>query len=293
MQFNPLPCDILGASRFLMRTRMTARIALATMVVATLLAGCTGSPSDQAKAINTSGISFPVENTFMTINGERIDRELVLAYARARGFDVSNDQQVKQAADKLAEFVILAQAGQRDGANKADYAVTQLQSNASAYLSKLESSIQLSDEELQTAYAAQIATSGGVELNVQQILTADLSTAQLIQTQLAGGKAFGAIMTELKGNIAIQEIKDMGWTNALAFPEDLRKPLLEIKYGGHTANGVSLPNGYYFLNVSESRPLNAPPFAQVREGLKQAMTQSKLRELIDREKKSAQIEIRG
>jgi peptidyl-prolyl cis-trans isomerase C len=272
---------------------MTVRIAFPAILIAALLNACTGSEPEQTPVSSQSGISYPAQNVYMSVNGERIDRELVLTYARSRGFDVTNDQQLKQAADKLAEYVVLAQAGQRDGAGKADYVVSQLQSNASAFLSKSSDAIKLSDEELQVAYQAQIAGSGGVELNVQQIVTGDLTTAQLIQTQLAAGKTFAAMMTELKGNVAVREIKDLGWTNALAFPEDLRAPLLEVKYGGYTPNGISLSTGYYFLNVRESRPLSPPPFEQVRDGLKQAMTQSKLRELIEREKSAAKIEIRG
>jgi peptidyl-prolyl cis-trans isomerase C len=257
------------------------------------ISACNKNEASADKSISSkSGVHFAGTNAYMSVNGETIDRELVLAYAKSRGFDLANTQQVRQAAEKLAEYVLLAQAGHRDGAGSADFAVAKLQSGASDFLSKAETALNITDADLQNAYESQLAATGGVELHVQKILTSDVNTAQLIQTQLASGKPFDAVMTELKGNLAVQENQDLGWTNVLAFPEALRQPLLEIKSGGITPNGVSLPNGYFFLQVKQSRALTPPPFADVQAGLKQAMTKSKLREVIEREKSAAKIEFK-
>ena len=238
-------------------------------------------------------LTYPAKDIFMTVNGEPIDRALISSYAKDRGFDLNDPAQLKIAAEKVAEFVAIAQAARQDPYSATpEYALNQLKVAASVYVKHLSSNPAFTDAEVQANFDSQIAATGGVQLHVQQIITTDQLAAQTVQAALATGKPFSAVLEELRGTQGVREAKDLGWVTVLSFPEVLRAPTLALAAGGYTPSPISLGDASYFLNVSESKALSAPNFAEVKDGMRTAMEQTRAERLIDKINAQSKVELR-
>jgi hypothetical protein len=273
---------------------------LAGLASALILVACTPTPDNSqtaaaatAPAPAAAATAFPARDVFMSVNGEAIDRALVLAYIAQRGFDANDPVQLQQAADKLGEFIAIVQAGRADPyAQTPEFAVEKLKSDAALVMQRFASHPPLSDSEVQAGYQAQFAATGGVQLNLQHLMTLDIATAQTIQAALAAGKSFADVMQEMRGNSSVKESKDWGWTTVISLPEPLRAPTLALKNGGFTPSAISLGQQYYFINVIAAKAFEAPEFETVKEGMRKAMEQNRVQEAVAKIKAQAKIELR-
>jgi peptidyl-prolyl cis-trans isomerase C len=277
--------------------KLTASLALVACVLT--LAACTPTPDNtQTSSATTaptvpSATAFPARDVFMSVNGEAVDRALVLAYVAQRGFDANDPVQLQQAADKLGEFIAIVQAGRADPyAQTAEFAVEKLKSDAALTMQRFASNPPLTDAEVQAGYQAQIAATGGVQLNLQHLMTLDVATAQTIQAALAAGKSFADVMQEMRGNSSVKESKDWGWTTVISLPEPLREPTLALKNGGFTPSAIHLGQQYYFVNVIAAKAFEAPQFDTVKDGMRKAMEQNRVQAAIAKIKAQAKIELR-
>jgi hypothetical protein len=283
------------------RVTAWARLSLCATMIA-LSGACSRAPettvssaadSSATNAANrVRATNFPVVNAFMQVNGEAIDRALVLSYASERGFDVNDPAQLKNAADKVAELVAVTQAGQADAYSKTpEYALAQLKLAASVYVSHLASTPPFSDRDVKAHFDKQIAATGGLQLNMQQIVSNDVLTAQTVQAALASGKSFAAVMSELRGTPGVREAKDLGWVTVLNLLEPLRAPALALGTAGFSKEPIAIGGAQYFLNIIESRALTAPQFSEVADGMRKAMEASRADQRIEEINARSKVEI--
>ena len=238
-------------------------------------------------------LTFPAKDVVMTVNGEPVDRALVASYAKEKGFDLNDPAQLKIASEKVAEFVAIAQAGRADPYSATpEYALDQLKVAASVYVKHLSSTPAFTDAEVQANFNAQIEATGGLQLHVQQIVVNQALAAQTVQAALASGKSFSAVMTELRGTEGVLEAKDLGWITVLSLPQALRAPTLALAQGGFTATPISLGETSYFQNVLETKALVTPNFADVKDGMRQAMEATRAERLIDKINTQSKVELR-
>ena len=244
-------------------------------------------------ALGVPVLNFPVKDVFMSVNGEPVDRALVVSYAQEKGFDLNDPAQRKIAGEKVAEIVAIAQAGQRDPYSATpEYALDQLKVAASVYVKHLSSAPAFTDAEVQANFDAEIAATGGLQLHVQQIIVNQVLAAQTVQAALASGKPFSAAIAELRGTPGVVDAKDLGWITVLSLPQALRAPTLALAHGGFTATPISLGQSSYFQNVVETKPLAAPNFADVKDGMRKAMEQARAERLIDTINAQSKVELR-
>lgn len=252
-----------------------------------------GAPTASSGVSASPSVAFAAKDVFMSVNGEPIDRALVLAYAKERGFDLTDPTQVQLAADKLAEFVAVVQSGKsQDFGKSPEFALQQLKSDAAIFLEHMSNEPPLTDADVEASYKAQVAATGGVQLNLQQIVFTDRMAAQSAQASLAGGRSFADLMTELRSGPGVREVKDWGFTTVISLPEPVRAPVLALKAGGYTSEAIPLGDLYYLVNVSESKELAVPEFSAVKEGLRKAMMQTRAQEAIAKIKTQTKVELR-
>ncbi len=238
-------------------------------------------------------ITFPAKDVVMSVNGEPIDRALVASYAREKGFDLNDPAQLKIASEKVAEIVAIAQAAQKDPYSATpEYALNQLKITASVYVKHVSSTPAFTDAEVRANFDAQIAATGGMQLNVQQIIVNQVAAAQTVQAALASGKPFSTVMTELRGTSGVLEAKDLGWITVLSLPPVLRAPTLALAPAGFSATPINVGESTYFQNVVETKPLETPNFDEVKDGMRKAMEQTRAERLINEINSQSKIDLR-
>ena len=270
------------------------------MCTVVVLAGfaCSNEGSEPQKSptttpVTSSVLTFPAKDVIMTVNGEPVDRALVLSYANERGFDLKDPAQLKIATDYVAELLAIAQAARLDAySTTPEYALSQLKVAASVYVKHLASTPAFTDAEVQANFEGQIAATGRVQLNVQQIIVNQVLAAQTVQAALASGKPFSAVMAELRGTPGVLDAKDLGWITVLSLPEALRAPTLTLAPGSYTPTPISLGSTSHFLNVIETKPLATPSFADVKDGMRKAMEETRAERSIEKINAQSKVELR-
>jgi hypothetical protein len=262
-------------------------LTLAVGSILGLMAGCApeSPPQNAAPTANTatattsasaSGLDYKGNEPYASVNGEPLDRALILAYAKQRGFDPNDPAQLTQAADKLSEFMMLAQAARREGLpQNPDFALEQLKFAASAYLQHKATQPPITEAELQNYYDAQVKLADGVEYNLEQLAFDNEVSAHNAEAMLAAGKPFAQLLTELKGQKGVGEARALGWTNLALLPEPVRAPLQALKAGGAMKLAVQHKGVWHLLNVVETRALTVQPFADVKSMLQKRLEQER------------------
>ncbi len=282
-----------------MKVTNLIRVGMCAVLVLTVVAcskdnGSAPSSPNVVAAPPASGVlTFAAKDVFMSVNGEAVDRSLLVSYAKEKGLDLNDPSQLKIASNKVAELVAIAQAARLDPYSATpEYALDQLKVAASVYVRYLSSNPAFTDAEVQKRFDAQIAATGGLELNVQQIIVNQVLAAQTVQAALASGKSFSTVMTEIRGTPGVLEAKDFGWITVLSLPEALRTPTLALAKGGFTPTPIRVGANSYFQNVVESKALAAPNFAEVKDGMRKAMEQTRAEQLIDKITAQSKVELR-
>ena len=252
------------------------------------------SAANAATTTNVAGVvTFPAKDVIMSVNGEPVDRALVASYASEKGFDLNDPTQLKIASEKVAEFVAIAQAARQDAYSATpEYALNQLKIAASVYVKHLSSTPAFTDAEVKANFDSQIAATGGMQLNVQQIIVNQIAAAQTVQAALASGKPFSAVMAEVRGTPGVLEAKDLGWITVISLPPVLRAPTLALAPAGFTATPINVGESTYFLNVVETKPLTPPNFDEVKDGMRKAMEQTRAERLINEINAQSKVELR-
>lgn len=250
--------------------------------------------ADAATAPKVGNVmTFPPKDVIMSVNGEPVDRALVASYASEKGFDLNDPTQLKIASEKVAEFVAIAQAARQDAYSATpEYALNQLKVTASVYVKHLSSTPAFTDAEVKANFDSQIAATGGMQLNVQQIIVNQITAAQTVQAALATGKPFVDVMTEMRGTPGVLEAKDLGWITVISLPPVLRAPTLALAPAGFTATPINVGESTYFLNVVETKPLTPPNFDEVKDGMRKAMEQTRAERLINEINAQSKVELR-
>jgi hypothetical protein len=174
------------------------------LVIAMLIAGCSGQQSAPAAAASASRAieGAPVGDIVASINGEGISSPMLEVYAKGRGLDPADPTQRQHALDSLIENVLLAQdAFARGVASRpevqAELALVRLQQLAGRNLSDYRGSLKIGEEQVKAHYEAEVGRTGGVEVQLKHILLADQAIASAANERaFAAGADFDALMAE-------------------------------------------------------------------------------------------------
>ncbi len=251
-----------------------------------------GSPAQVAasNASSASGVEYIGTQAYASVNGETLDRALILAYAQQRGFDANDPAQLTQAAEKLSEFMMLAQAARREGLTKTpEFALEQLKFAASAYLQHKATQPPISDAELKRYYDEQVKLADGTEYKLEQLAFDNEVSAHGAEAMLAAGKTFAQLLTELKGKKGVGEARALGWTNLALLPEPVRAPLQSLKAGGSMKLAVQHKGVWHLLNVVETRALTVQPFDEVKPMLQKRLEQERAANALEQARSSSVI----
>ncbi len=241
-------------------------------LAACLLIACGGSPdtSQGDGVVRLSGSASGV-----IVNGESIPQPLLEAYARKRGWNLTDPGQMAQVKEKTAELVAMAQAAQSaglydDAQLRADMALEQLNFIAGQLLEREQQANEPSDAELRAEYDREKAKIGEHEYRIGHILFDQQAQAEQV---LAESKAddFDALMARYQDQAGIREAREIGWVKRNQLPEVLREPLQGLTAGSVAGQVYQSEFGWHLLKLYEIREFEGPSFAQLKDAIRQSL----------------------
>ncbi len=234
-----------------------------------------------------------------TVNGVVITKKRVdlLVKQAAGGGQADNPEARKSIVDKLILQTLVAEEAVKKGLDKSPEVIEQIdlvrQSVlANAYVQDLIKSSAASDDVLKAEYEKIKATITGSEYKARHILVEKEADARDIIAKLK--KDAGAFE-----KLAMEKSKDtgskgkggeLGWFDPNRMVPEFGAALGKLEKGAITPEPVKTQYGYHVIQLEDSKPIEAPPFEEVKPQLAQQLQQQNVTKQLEDLKAKAKIE---
>ena len=260
-----------------------ARIIVVAGVLAAL-AAC------QPKGAAPSAVS-DTSTVLATVNGAPITENFLDAYVKAlsqgkASASTITPEQRAQVTDQLIRAELVAQQAETDGVDKQSdtanrLAVTRLDILQQAEAERMFKDKQPSDTELHTEYETQVATLPKTEYHAHHILVATQDFANHVIERLKKGEKFDDVAKKESMDSSKDSGGDLGWFT----PDHMEKPFADavvtLKPGEYTTTPVQTRFGWHVIELIETRPLQPPPFDQVKGRIAQILDAKRFKAYTD------------
>jgi peptidyl-prolyl cis-trans isomerase C len=151
----------------------------------------------------------------------------------------------------------------------------------------------VSDDMLKAEYDKIKAQMTGSEYKARHILVEKEADAKDIIAKLKKDiKAFEKLAKEKSKDPGSKaQGGDLGWFDVRSMVPEFGEAVAKLAKGEFTKEPVKSQFGYHIIMLEDSRPMQPPPFDQVKPGLSQQVQQQNLKKLVDDMKAKAKIEI--
>ncbi len=141
-------------------------------------------------------------------------------------------------------------------------------------------------------YDRQIEAMPKTEYKARHILVPTEEAAQTALKQIQGGAKFEDIAKKVSIDGSKEQGGDLGWFA----PGQMVKPFADavqgLQKGQMTPAPVKTDFGYHLIQLEDTRPIEVPPFEQVKDRLGPMAQQRQLRDYVDNLRKTAKVEIK-
>lgn len=277
-----------------------SRLLSCTLPLILLLSACGQSNAPAPTAATTAPASTATlaragKPSGVTVNGEAISQELLDFYARSRGYDLADPNQLSLAREQLITLVALAQHAVHDGAlQRVEVELERLNLLSGVSIADgLGAQPPLDDAALQALYQTELGRIGTTEYRINHLLFRNGKLAEDAVQQLSAGRPFAEVLKSFEGNPEVPEAKELPWIHLGKInPRDeaLATAIRETPVGQHSKAVIITPTGWHLIEVLESRPLNPPPFDALKDSIRQSAERSRREALIKQIRDAAKVE---
>lgn len=197
--------------------------------------------------------------------------------------------------DKLIVEEIVAQEALKKGMDKSPEVVMQLDLAKQAvliraYLQDYVKSTPLGDDVLKAEYEKIKAQMGNMEYHARHILVEKEAEAKDIIAKLKKGEKFEKLAEKSKDPGSKAKGGDLGWAAPASFVPEFSAAMTKLQKGQYTTEPVKSQFGYHIIKLEDSRALQAPPFDEVKQNLRQRAQQQQIDKMISDLRAKAKVE---
>jgi peptidyl-prolyl cis-trans isomerase C len=272
-----------------------SRILLACAASMLVLSAC--NPDDKAKSAAGPAVK---EAVAATVNGIAISKnrvDMIVKQGLASGQPDSPELR-KGIIDKLAMQTLIAEEAVKKGLDKSAEVLDQIDLTrqsilANAYVQDLLKNSAASEEALKAEYEKIKATISGTEYKARHILVEKEGEAKEIIAKLKKDPASFAklAMDKSKDTGSKASGGELGWFDLSRMVPEFGAAVSKLDKGAITQAPVKTQYGYHVIQVEDSKPIEAPPFEEVKPQLAQHLQQQSVKKQMDDLKAKAKIEI--
>ena len=271
-------------------------IFLASAASLLVLSGC-NSDQDASPAATT-----PVETieVVATVNGTPISKGTVDLMAVQEAGQQPTDTPEARAAitNQLIMQTLIAEEAIKQGLDKSpavqdQMSVIKLSVLSNAYIQDYLDNQKPSEDELKAEYERIKAGIVGSEYKARHILVEKEADAQAIIDQLKKNPDDFAKLAEEKSLDTGSKSNggELGWFDLKSMVPEFGSATAKMQNGQISDVPVKTEFGYHVIQLEDTRPIQAPPFAEVREFLVESVQQEKLKMQVEELKTKAKIEM--
>jgi peptidyl-prolyl cis-trans isomerase C len=237
-----------------------------------------------------------------TVNGTPISQKMVDLIAK-RGVSAGRpDTPATRATiiEQLTLQVLLAEEAIKKGLDKTPEVIQQIEAVkqsvlANAYVEDFLKAHPVSDDAVKAEYDRIKATITGTQYKARHILVARESEAKDIIAKLKKDPgAFVKLAAERSTDLNSKEKGGgLGWFDLSRVPPEFGAAVSKLEKGKFTQEPVKTPIGYDVILLEDSKPIEAPPFEDVKAQLTQQLQQQSVKTQVDALKAAAKIDVVG
>jgi len=200
--------------------------------------------------------------------------------------------------DELVNRELIAQAAQRRGLDKNSDVAAQMEMARQAVLVRalFEDEVKknpITDAQLEQQYTQFKGSMGTNEYKVRHILVDKEEDAKAIIAELNKGGDFAKIAKEKSKDPGSKDNGgDLDWGPSARYVKPFADSVTSMQKGQTTPAPVKTDFGYHVIRLDDVRPLQVPPFAELKEQFRQRAQQQQIQKLVMDLRQRAKIEER-
>lgn len=201
----------------------------------------------------------------------------------------------KNIREKMIIEEILAQEAAKKGLDKSADVLTQIDMARQtilirAYLQDYIKNNMVSDEALQAEYDKIKSQMGDKEYHARHILVEKEAEAKDIIAKLKKGEKFEKLAEKSKDPGSKVKGGDLGWASPANYVPEFSAAMTKLQKGKYTTEPVKSQFGWHIIKLEDSRAMQAPPFDEVKQNLRQRAQQQQVDKMIADLRAKAKVE---
>ncbi|HTS85357.1 MAG TPA: peptidylprolyl isomerase [Usitatibacter sp.] len=272
----------------------------AILVAGTFAATASAQGDEPKKAKKAPAAAAASAPSKVVVNGVTIPQSRFDAMNRELTAQGQADTPERQTAvrEELINREVLAQAAARRGLDKDPDIAAQMDMARQAVLVRalFEQEMKknpITDAQLQQQYENFKASMGTNEYKVRHILVDKEDEAKQIIADLNKGGDFAKLAKEHSKDPGSKDNGgDLDWGPAARYVKPFADAITSMQKGQTTATPVKTDFGYHVIRLDDIRPLQVPPFNEMRQQFQQRAQQQAIQKLVADLRSKAKIEER-
>ena len=244
-------------------------------------------------------LSYAVDNDkkVAEVNGEPIMASQLFTYAKVKNPQANlQDQAVRQ--QLIQAYVgreLLFQAALEQKLEEREVVQLALENQrreiiSQALVAKIMAEKPITDEQVRNYYDTEIASRKDAEYKISHILVKTEDEANSVISRLNKGEDFAKVAQSVSIDSSASRGGDLGWMHPSKMPSAFGEAVKNTAVGSYSSKPVHTDFGWHVIKVEQSRPLQIPPFEQLKDRIKQALTEQVVTNYIGELQKKAKIE---
>jgi len=271
---------------------------LAVALVAGTFAVAAGAQDKAEKAPRKSAAASASGK--VVVNGVTIPQSRIDAMNRELSSQGQPDTPERKQAvtEELINREVLAQAAQKRGLDKNPDIVAQMDMARQAVLVRalFEDEVKknpITDAQLEQQYTQFKASMGTNEYKVRHILVDKEDDAKAIIAELNKGGDFAKIAKDKSKDPGSKDNGgDLDWGPSARYVKPFADAVTSMQKGQTTPAPVKTDFGYHVIRLDDVRPLQVPPFSELKDQFRQRAQQQQVQKLVMDLRSRAKIEER-
>ncbi len=223
----------------------------------------------------------------ITVNGQTIPASTfnaILAEQKAHG--APDTEEVKTAIrEALIRRELLVQEAKKKGLDKKNEVQLQIEQARQEILGRAAvmdyvKAHPVSEDKLKKEYESIKTQAGNIEYKSRHVLVEKEDEAKAIIAKLDKGEKIADLAKQSKDPGSKDNGGDLGWSAPAAYVKPFADAIKLLKKGEYTKTPVKTDFGYHVILLEDSRPLNHPPYEQVKPQLQQRAQQQVVEEYL-------------
>ena len=257
-----------------------------TQIAAALIIGSTLSASVLAAG-----------NTFVTVNGTAVSQNMADVFINEQKAQGAPDSaELKNAVrEELVRRELLMQEAKKSGVDKkADVAAQAEAMRQSviirAYVQEFTKKNPISDAQLKSQYDAIKAQLGDTEYKSRHILVKEEAEAVAVIENLKKGAKFEELAKQSIDPGSKENGGNLDWASPGNFVKPFADALTALAKGKYTEAPVKSQFGYHVIQLDDTRPLNTPPFDEIKPRLLQQAQSQQITKMVEDLRAKAKVQ---